>query len=68
MEHNLGPREIVAQGFAAADVRRVVGLIRQSEYKRRQAPPGVRITLRGFGKDWRYPITSHYRDDGGLSL
>ncbi len=68
MEHNLGPREIVAQGFAATDVRRVVGLIRQSEYKRRQAPPGVRITLRGFGKDWRYPITSHYRDDGGLSL
>jgi NAD+ synthase/NAD+ synthase (glutamine-hydrolysing) len=68
MEHNLGPRAIVAQGFAAADVRRVVGLIRQSEYKRRQAPPGVRITLRGFGKDWRYPITSHYRDDGGLSL
>ncbi|HEU4644975.1 MAG TPA: NAD+ synthase [Burkholderiales bacterium] len=68
MEHNLGPRQIVAQGFAAADVRRVVGLIRQSEYKRRQAPPGVRITLRGFGKDWRYPITSHYRDDGGLSL
>jgi len=68
MEHSLGPREIVAQGFAAADVRRVVGLIRQSEYKRRQAPPGVRITLRGFGKDWRYPITSHYRDEGGLSL
>jgi NAD+ synthetase len=68
MEQNRAPREIVAQGFAAADVRRVVGLIRQSEYKRRQAPPGVRITLRGFGKDWRYPITSHYRDDGGLSL
>jgi NAD+ synthase (glutamine-hydrolysing) len=68
MEHNLGPRQIVAQGYAAADVRRVVGLIRQSEYKRRQAPPGVRITLRGFGKDWRYPITSHYHDDGGLSL
>ena len=66
MEHNLGPREIVAQGFAAADVRRVVGLIRQSEYKRRQAPPGVRITLRGFGKDWRYPITSKYLDHGDL--
>jgi NAD+ synthase (glutamine-hydrolysing) len=68
MEQNRSPQEIVAQGFAPADVRRVVGLIRRSEYKRRQAPPGVRITLRGFGKDWRYPITSHYRDEGGLSL
>ena len=40
----------------------VVGLIKKSEYKRRQAPPGVRITFRGFGKDWRYPITSKYRE------
>jgi NAD+ synthetase len=68
MEQNRAPREIVALGYAPADVRRVVGLIRRSEYKRRQAPPGVRITLRGFGKDWRYPITSRYRDEGGLSL
>ncbi len=68
MEQNRSPQEIVGLGFPAADVRRVVGLIRRSEYKRRQAPPGVRITLRGFGKDWRYPITSHYRDEGGLSL
>ena len=68
MEQNRSPREIVDLGFAPADVRRVVGLIRRSEYKRRQAPPGVRITLRGFGKDWRYPITSRYRDEGGLSL
>ena len=37
-------------------------LIKKSEYKRRQAPPGVRITFRGFGKDWRYPITSKYRE------
>jgi NAD+ synthase (glutamine-hydrolysing) len=68
MEQNRAPREIVALGYAPADVRRVVELIRRSEYKRRQAPPGVRITLRGFGKDWRYPITSRYRDEGGLSL
>jgi NAD+ synthetase len=68
MEQNRSPREIVAQGYASADVRRVVELIRRSEYKRRQAPPGVRITLRGFGKDWRYPITSRYRDAGELSL
>jgi len=68
LEQNLSPREIVERGFAAAEVRRVVDLVRKSEYKRRQAPPGVRITLRGFGKDWRYPITSKYRDAGGLSL
>jgi len=34
-----------------------------SEYKRRQAPVGIRVTPRGFGKDWRYPITSKYRDE-----
>jgi len=68
MEQNRSPREIVAAGFPAADVRRVVELVQRSEYKRRQAPPGVRITLRGFGKDWRYPITSRYRDAGDLSL
>ena len=62
MEMSRSPAEIVAQGFAPADVARVVGLIKKSEYKRRQAPPGVRITFRGFGKDWRYPITSRYRE------
>ncbi|MSP96521.1 MAG: NAD+ synthase [Betaproteobacteria bacterium] len=62
MELNRSPAEIVAQGFAPADVQRVVGLIKKSEYKRRQSPPGVRITFRGFGKDWRYPITSKYRE------
>ena len=66
MEQNRSPREIVALGYAPADVKRVVDLIRKSEYKRRQAPPGVRITLRGFGKDWRYPVTSKYVDHGGL--
>ena len=66
MEHNRSPREIVALGHAPADVKRVVELIRQCEYKRRQAPPGVRVTFRGLGKDWRYPITSKYRDSGDL--
>jgi len=66
MEQNCSPREIVALGHAPADVKRVVDLIRKSEYKRRQAPPGVRITFRGLGKDWRYPITSKYRDAGDL--
>jgi hypothetical protein len=42
-------------------VDRVVHLLRVSEYKRRQAPVGIRITNRGFGKDWRYPITNRFR-------
>ena len=62
MEHDLSPREIIARGFAEADVRRVVRLLRISEYKRRQAPVGIRVTPRGFGKDWRYPVTNRYRD------
>jgi NAD+ synthase (glutamine-hydrolysing) len=66
MEHNRSPHEIVGLGYAPADVKRVVELIRKSEYKRRQAPPGVRITFRGLGKDWRYPITSKYLDAGDL--
>ena len=63
MERDESPREIVAQGFLAADVRRVVGMLKRSEYKRRQSPVGIRITRRGFGKDWRYPITSRYVDE-----
>ena len=51
----------MALGYPSADVHRVLHLIRLSEYKRRQAPPGVRISWRAFGKDWRYPITSKYR-------
>jgi NAD+ synthase/NAD+ synthase (glutamine-hydrolysing) len=62
MEHDLSPREIIARGYAEADVRRVVRLLKISEYKRRQAPVGIRVTQRGFGKDWRYPITNRYRD------
>jgi len=62
MEKDLSPRQIIAEGFAAADVRRVVHLLKISEYKRRQAPVGIRVTQRGFGKDWRYPITNRYRD------
>ncbi len=52
--------EIIEAGFDAATVRRVAGMVLRNEYKRRQAPPGVRITRRGFGKDRRYPITSGY--------
>jgi NAD+ synthase (glutamine-hydrolysing) len=61
VENDLSPAEIIAQGHAASDVERVVRLVRASEYKRRQAPVGIRITPRGFGKDWRFPITNKYR-------
>jgi len=43
-------------------VRRVAGLVLLNEYKRRQAPPGVRVTHRAFGRDRRYPITSGWKD------
>ncbi len=62
VEKNLSVAEIVARGYAEADVQRVVRLIRANEYKRRQAPVGVRITDRSFGKDWRYPVTASYED------
>jgi len=61
MEQDQSAQEIVAAGFALADVEKVTRLIRVNEYKRRQAPIGIRITHRGFGKDWRYPITSQFR-------
>lgn len=53
--------EIVAMGFDRATVVRVLEMVKRNEYKRRQAPPGVRISGRAFGRDWRYPITSGYR-------
>ena len=63
MEQDQSPREIIALGYREADVRRVVRLLRISEYKRRQSPVGIRLTRRGFGKDWRYPITNRYADE-----
>jgi NAD+ synthase (glutamine-hydrolysing) len=53
--------EIVAMGFERAIVVRVLEMVKRNEYKRRQAPPGVRVSGRAFGRDWRYPITSGYR-------
>jgi NAD+ synthase (glutamine-hydrolysing) len=61
MEDDESIDEIVAAGFDRAVVERVAHLIRISEYKRRQAPVGIRITHRAFGRDWRYPITSRFR-------
>lgn len=63
MERDESPREIIARGYPEADVRRTVSLLKRNEYKRRQAPVGIRVTRRGFGRDWRYPITSRYRDE-----
>ena len=63
VEENMNIAQIVARGYDSADVQRVVKLIRIAEYKRRQSPVGIRITDRGFGKDWRYPITVRYQDD-----
>jgi NAD+ synthetase len=63
MERDESPRQIIASGLPEADVRRVVGMLKKNEYKRRQAPIGIRVTRRGFGKDWRYPITFRYNDE-----
>lgn len=61
IEDDLSVDEIAARGFDRAIVGRVLDLVKRNEYKRRQAPPGVRISDRAFGRDWRYPITSGYR-------
>ncbi len=61
MEQDQSAQEIVEAGYSQVDVEKVTRLIRINEYKRRQAAVGIRITHRGFGKDWRYPITSHFR-------
>jgi NAD+ synthase (glutamine-hydrolysing) len=61
VENDSSPDAIISAGYSREEVKRVVNLIRMSEYKRRQAPIGIRITSRGFGKDWRYPVTNKYR-------
>ena len=60
VEKDLSLASITEKGFDEKTVKRVINLVNRSEYKRRQAPPGVRITDRGFGKDRRYPITNRY--------
>ncbi|KTC68054.1 glutamine dependent NAD+ synthetase [Legionella birminghamensis] len=58
MENNLSAADLIRQGFPEADVQKVIRLIKRNEYKRRQAAPGIKISTRAFGRDWRYPITS----------
>jgi NAD+ synthase (glutamine-hydrolysing) len=65
MQDDEGVDEIVAAGYDRAVVERVARLISINEYKRRQAPVGIRVTHRSFGKDWRYPITSKFNETAG---
>jgi NAD+ synthase (glutamine-hydrolysing) len=61
VEHDLGREQLIARGLPAADVDRVIRLVDRAEYKRRQQPPGIKITTRAFGRDRRVPITNRYR-------
>jgi NAD+ synthase (glutamine-hydrolysing) len=62
MEEDCRIDDIIAAGYPREAVEKVVRLMRISEYKRRQSPVGIRVTHRAFGRDWRYPITSKFRD------
>ena len=61
IEEDLSVDQIAARGFDRTTVGRILALVKRNEYKRRQAPPGIRVSGRAFGRDWRYPITSGYR-------
>jgi len=60
VERDLDPTDLVALGHPAEDVERVVTMVDRAEYKRRQAPPGIRISTKAFGRDRRLPITNRY--------
>jgi NAD+ synthase len=68
VERDLSPRELVAQGYEPETVRKVSNLLDLAEYKRRQAPPGVKVTEKAFGRDRRYPITNAFRRIGLAEL
>jgi NAD+ synthase (glutamine-hydrolysing) len=61
VEEDRSYREMVDMGFDPETVKRVITMVDRSEYKRRQAPPGVKITSRAFGRDRRLPIVNRYR-------
>jgi NAD+ synthase (glutamine-hydrolysing) len=61
VEQDLDAEELSARGLDEDEVRRVIRLVDLAEYKRRQAPPGIRISTKAFGRDRRLPITNHYR-------
>ena len=60
IEKDYSVDQIAELGFERKMVGRILGMVKRNEYKRRQAPPGVRVSSRAFGRDWRYPITSGY--------
>ncbi|MDX8382454.1 MAG: NAD+ synthase [Ghiorsea sp.] len=62
IEDKMDIESIIAQGFDRCEVSRIVRLVSLAEYKRRQAPPGIKITQRAFGRDRRYPITHAFRE------
>jgi len=62
VEDDQGFEEIIGKGFDPATVSKVLTLIDRSEYKRRQSPPGIKLTMRAFGKDWRVPITNRFKE------
>ncbi|HEX6972217.1 MAG TPA: NAD+ synthase, partial [Limnochordia bacterium] len=62
VEEDVPAEELVRAGFSPEDVERAVALVFRSEYKRRQAPPGVKVTPRAFGRDRRYPITNRFTE------
>jgi NAD+ synthase (glutamine-hydrolysing) len=60
IEDDLGREALILRGFSETDVEHVIALVDRAEYKRRQAPPGIKITTRAFGRDRRVPITNRY--------
>jgi NAD+ synthase len=62
VEQEMSFEDVVAKGYHPATVKRIEHLLYVAEYKRRQAPPGVKITSRNFGRDRRYPLTNAFRD------
>jgi NAD+ synthase (glutamine-hydrolysing) len=60
VEHDLDAAELVSQGLSPEEGERVIRLVDRAEYKRRQAPPGIRISVKAFGRDRRLPITNRY--------
>jgi len=61
IEDEMSFRDILGLGCTTGQTQRVISMVDRSEYKRRQSPPGIKITARAFGRDWRFPITNRYR-------
>ena len=64
VEKNKSLLDIVNSGYPKDTVEQIIKLVHNNEYKRRQAPIGIRITPRAYGKDWRYPIINRFRVEG----